>query len=67
MTIGTERAYQSTSREDKREFDRWLNSNAILSSIFAIGLLTMAFASIVVPYHQSEDVAAVAPTSISGK
>jgi hypothetical protein len=67
MTIGTERAYQSITPEDKREFDRWLNSNAILSSIFAIGLLAMAVAAIVVPYHQSEDVAAVAPTSIRVK
>ena len=67
MTIGTERAYQSTSPEDKREFDRWLNSNAIHSSILAIGLLAMAFAAVVAPYHQSEDVASVAPTSMSGK
>lgn len=42
MTIGTKRAYQSTSPEDKREFDRWLNSSAILSSILGIGLLAMA-------------------------
>ena len=45
MTIGTKRTYQSTSPEDKREFDRWLNSNAILGSILAIGLLAMAFAA----------------------
>ena len=67
MTIGTERAYQSTSPEDKREFDRWLNSSAILSSILGIGLLAMAFAAIVVPYHQSRDTAAVVPTSMSGE
>ena len=67
MTIGTERAYQSTSPEDKREFDRWLNSNAIFGSIFAIGLLAMAVAAVVVPYHQSEDVASVASTSMSRK
>lgn len=67
MTIGTERAYQGTSPEAKRELDRWLNSNAILSSIFAIGLLAMAFAAGVAPYHQSEDVASVASTSMSRK
>ena len=57
----------STAREDQREFDKWLNSNAILSSIFAIGVLAMALAAIVVPYERGQDVAAVASTSMSGE
>jgi len=36
MTIGTAREYQNMSPEDQRKFDRWLQSNAIFGSIFAI-------------------------------
>ena len=48
MTTATAREYQRTSPEDQRDFDKWINSNAILSSIFAIGVLAMALAAIVV-------------------
>lgn len=67
MTIDTAREYQSTSLEVKREFDRWLTSNAIFGLILAIGLLAMAFAGVAVPYHQGQDTAAVVPTSMSGE
>ena len=60
------REYQG-SPENQRDFDKWLNSNAILSSIFAIGVLAMALAAIVVPYQSGKDVASVVPTSISGE
>lgn len=60
------REYQG-SPENQRDFDKWLNSNAVLSSIFAIGVLAMALAAIVVPYQSGKDVAAVVPTSISGE
>ena len=66
MTISTAREYQR-SPEDQRDFDKWLNSNAILSSIFAIGVLAMALAAIVVPYQSGKDVVAVVPTSMSGE
>ena len=67
MTIRTAREFEKTSPEDQREFDRWLGSNAILSSIFAIGVLVMALAAIVVPYQTNKDVAAVVSTSVSGE
>jgi hypothetical protein len=67
MTIRTAREYEKTSPEDQREFNRWLGSNAILSSIFAIGVLVMALAAIVVPYQTNKDMAAVVSTSVSGK
>ena len=67
MKIGTAREYQKMSPEDQRRFDRWLQSNAIFGSIFAIGLLAMAFAAIVVPYELNKDSAAVVPTAISGE
>jgi hypothetical protein len=60
------REYQG-SPENQRDLDKWLNSNAILSSIFAIGVLAMAVTAIVVPYHRGQDVAAVVPTSMSGE
>jgi hypothetical protein len=59
MTIRTAREFEKTSPEDQREFDRWLGSNAILSSIFAIVVLAMALAAFVVPYEIYKDVAAV--------
>jgi hypothetical protein len=31
------------SAEDQREWDRWIKANAIVGSIFAVGLLAMAF------------------------
>jgi hypothetical protein len=67
MTTATAREYQRTSPEDQRDFDKWINSNAILSSIFAIGVLAMALAAIVVPYQSGKDVAAVVSTSMSGE
>jgi hypothetical protein len=67
MTTDTARKYQITSPEDQRKFDRWLDSNAVLSSIFAIGMLTMALAAIIVPYVKHMDVAAVVSTSMSGE
>jgi len=36
------RKYQTSSPEDQRKFDSWLNANLILGSIFAIGMLAMA-------------------------
>lgn len=65
MANATAREFQRAP-EDQRNFDKWLNSNAILSSIFAIGMLTMALAAIVVPYH-SKDVVAVVSTSMGGE
>jgi len=67
VTIHTAQEFQKTSSEDQREFDRWLSSNAILSSIFTIGVLVMALAAIVLPYQISKDVAAVVSTSVSGE
>ena len=67
MTTATAREYQRTSPEDQRDFDKWINSNAILSSIFAIGVLAMALAAIVVPYQSGKDVVAVVSTSMSGE
>jgi len=43
------------------------SSNALLSSIFAIGVLAMALAAIVVPYQSGKDVVAVVSTSMSGE
>ena len=37
------RKYQTSSPEDQRKFDRWLDANLILGSIFAIGMLAMAW------------------------
>ena len=67
MTTATAREYQRTSPEDQRDFDEWINSNAILSSIFAIGVLAMALAAIVVPYQSGKNVVAVVSTSMSGE
>jgi hypothetical protein len=41
------RKYQPLSTEDRRKFDKWLNANAILGSILAIGMLAMAVAGFV--------------------
>ena len=65
MTIRTAREFEKTSPKDQREFDRWLGSNAILSSIFAIVVLAMALAAFVVPYEIYKDVAAAVSTSMS--
>jgi len=46
MTKLTAREYQRASPKDQREFDKWLNSNAIVSSIFAVGMLAMVVAGI---------------------
>jgi len=67
MKIGTAREYQNMSPEDQRKFDRWLQSNAIFGSIFAIGMLAMALTALVVPYELNKDMAAVVPTAISGE
>ena len=64
MTIHTAREYQ---RMSPQEFNRWLNSNNILTSIFAIGVLAMALAAIIVPSQSDKDVAAVVSTSMSGE
>jgi hypothetical protein len=39
-----DRRFTRLSPEDQREFDRWLNANAILGLIIAIGLVAMALA-----------------------
>jgi hypothetical protein len=44
MGKGVMREYQRLSPEDKRAFDRWLKTNAILGSILAVGMLAMASA-----------------------
>jgi hypothetical protein len=36
--------YKRLSAEDRRTFDRWLQTNAIFGSIFAAVLIAMAFA-----------------------
>jgi hypothetical protein len=41
---GFVRNYQTSSPEDRRKFDGWLDANLILGSIFAIGMLAMAWA-----------------------
>ena len=38
------RNYLKMSSEDQRTFDRWLKANAILSLIFAVGIIAMAVA-----------------------
>jgi hypothetical protein len=65
MTTASE--YQRVSPKDQRDFDKWINSNAILSSVFAIGMLAMALAAIVVPYESGKHVVAVVSTSMSGE
>jgi|RhiMethySRZTD1v2_1073278.scaffolds.fasta_scaffold2199878_2 hypothetical protein len=44
MGKGVMREYQRLSPEDKRTFDRWLRTNAILGPILAVGMLAMALA-----------------------
>lgn len=68
MTKRTAREYQVRSPKDQYEFDRWLNSNAILSSIFVLGLLAMAVVGIgtVVSVESAKGVITVVPTSASG-
>lgn len=66
MTVPVQE-YESGSPEDQRKFDRWLNTNAVVSSIFAIGVLAMALAAILIPYPSSRDVAAAVSTSVSGE
>jgi hypothetical protein len=39
-----DRRFIPLSREDQREFDRWLKANAILGLIIAVGLIAMAVA-----------------------
>jgi hypothetical protein len=36
--------YKTLSPDDRRTFDRWLKSNALLGSILAAGLVAMAVA-----------------------
>ena len=38
------RNYMRMLPEDRRTFDRWLKANAILSLIFALGIIAMAVA-----------------------
>jgi hypothetical protein len=38
------RKYRTLSPKDQRKLDRWLNANLIVGSIFAIGMLAMAWA-----------------------
>jgi len=59
MKIGSAREYRNMPPEDQRRFDRWLQSNAIFGSIFAIGLLAMAFAAIVIPNELNKNEAAI--------
>ena len=36
--------YKTLSPDDRRKFDRWLSSNAVIGSILAAGLVAMAVA-----------------------
>ena len=44
MADRSSRIDQKMSPKEQREFDRWLKTNAILGSILAIGMMTMALA-----------------------
>lgn len=68
MTKRTAQEYQRASPKDQREFDSWLNSNAILSSIFAVGMLVMALAGFgtVASDQSAKRVITIAPTSAGG-
>jgi hypothetical protein len=37
--------YRDLSPEEQRKFDRWLKANAIIASLFALGLVAMAINS----------------------
>lgn len=37
-------SYMKMSLDDQRTFDRWLKANAIIGSIFAVGVIAMAVA-----------------------
>ena len=36
------REFQNMSPEDQHTFDRWITANAVVGSIFAVGMLAMA-------------------------
>jgi hypothetical protein len=38
--------YKPLSRDDRRKFDRWVESNAVIGSILAAGLVAMAVAGL---------------------
>jgi hypothetical protein len=38
--------YKTLSPDDRRKFDRWLSSNAVIGSIFATWLVAMAVAGL---------------------
>ena len=44
MANRSSRGDQQMSPKEQREFNRWLETNAILGSILAIGMLAMALA-----------------------
>jgi hypothetical protein len=54
---------QSISPEDQRKFDRWLTANALLSSIFEVGLIAMAVAGFVSEGARDAAVAETTKTS----
>ena len=41
--------YRDLSPEDQRKFDRWLKANAVVATIFALGLVAMAVNSTGLP------------------
>jgi len=67
MTIYTARKYQSTSPEKSAQINSWLDTNAGITTTFAVGVLAMAWAAIFVPYQVNKDVVAVVSTSMSGE
>ena len=41
--------YRDLAPEDQRRFDRWLNANAVVASIFALALVAMALSTAGLP------------------
>jgi hypothetical protein len=44
MWNGLSQQYERMSPEDQRTFNRWISANAILGTVFAVGMLAMAVA-----------------------
>ena len=40
--MSASREFQNMSPEDQHTFDRWIRANAVVGSIFALGMLAMA-------------------------
>jgi hypothetical protein len=44
MELRTLREFQKMTTDDQREFNKWVNANAVVGSLLAVGLLAMALA-----------------------